>query len=214
MMKAGQFEKGGIAEVKVLYIDATVRRDSRTKIVAEALLEKIEMAAGEKTIETVRLVDAGLTPLDEQTLKLRDKAAETGDYSDPYFDVAKQFAEADLIVMSAPYYDLSFPSSVKVYLENVCIQGVTFQWGVDGVPIGLSKARKIFYVTTAGGGIGEYNLGYDYVKTLCVGMLGVKGAQCLSAVGLDVAGTDPDEVVIKAVNGIRNRDLLWGLLDT
>ncbi len=54
-------------------------------------------------------------------------------FDDPYFRYARQFAGADEIVIAAPYWDLSFPSVLKVYLEHICITGITFQYTPEGM---------------------------------------------------------------------------------
>ena len=40
------------------------------------------------------------------------------------FDLASQFQQADEIVIAAPYWDLSFPAILKLYLENIYVTGV------------------------------------------------------------------------------------------
>lgn len=56
-----------------------------------------------------------------------------GDYRDPLFRYAKQFAQAADIVVAAPYWDLSFPAILKVYLEQICVTGLTFQYTPEGI---------------------------------------------------------------------------------
>ena len=41
---------------------------------------------------------------------------------------ARQFRDADIVVIAAPYYDLSFPSALKNYLEAICCVGLTFYY--------------------------------------------------------------------------------------
>ena len=41
------------------------------------------------------------------------------------FDLARQFARAEIIVMAAPYWDLSFQAALKQYLEQVNVVGIT-----------------------------------------------------------------------------------------
>ncbi|MGN0989033.1 MAG: NAD(P)H-dependent oxidoreductase [Eubacteriales bacterium] len=35
------------------------------------------------------------------------------------FSYAKQFESVDVIVIFAPYWNLSFPASLKTYIENI-----------------------------------------------------------------------------------------------
>ncbi|MBQ3404937.1 MAG: ACP phosphodiesterase, partial [Oscillospiraceae bacterium] len=87
-----------------LFINACVRRESRTERLAERLLSKLK-----GPIVELRLEDISSPPVDEAYLMRRDGFIEKGDCSDPMFDMARQFAGADTIVVAAPYWDLSFP---------------------------------------------------------------------------------------------------------
>ena len=115
---------------------------------------------------------------------------------------AKQFAEADTIVIAAPYWDLSFPAMVKNYLESVTVQGVTFYYNEEGIPQGLCKAQKVYYVMTAGGPTSmpeqSFNFGFDYVKGLCQMLYGIKDVKCFKAEMLDVIGMDVEAILDKA----------------
>lgn len=85
-----------------------------------------------------------------KTLTMRNEASQNGDFSNPYFNYAKQFARADEIILAAPYWDLSFPSIVKAYLESICVVGLTFSYSEKGIPVGMCNAKKLYYVTTSG----------------------------------------------------------------
>ncbi|MBQ4596100.1 MAG: NAD(P)H-dependent oxidoreductase, partial [Firmicutes bacterium] len=121
---------------------------------------------------------------------------------------AKQFAAADTIVIAAPYWDLSFPAMVKNYLEAVTVQGVTFYYNEEGIPQGLCKAQKVYYVMTAGGPTSmpqqSFNLGFDYVKGLCQLLYGIKDVKCFKAEMLDVIGMDVEAILDKAKETLDN----------
>ncbi|MBQ7203994.1 MAG: NAD(P)H-dependent oxidoreductase [Eubacterium sp.] len=173
----------------VLYVNSCVREDSRTDKIARAVLDKI---GGENT--EVYLPEKELMPLSEERLEKRTRLIEAGDYSDGMFDLSKQFAKADKIVFSAPYWDLSFPSLLKLYIENIFVNGIVFEYDSNGVPHGLCKADEVIYVTTAGGPyIADYSFGY--IKDLAVNYLGIPNATLIKAEMLDVEGFDADEIV-------------------
>jgi FMN-dependent NADH-azoreductase len=111
----------------------------------------------------VKLYDLNIKPLTEKDLKYRDNLINNNDYRDPIFDLAKEFASYDEIIIASPYWDLSFPSILKVYFENISISGLTVKNDKDFVK-GLAKAKKIKYISTSGGKIYGANLGFDYVK--------------------------------------------------
>lgn len=182
----------------ILYINACCRADSRTKELAQYLLSKLY-----GNIQSVNLYEENICPLDAQLLAERDSLLKNGQTDDKLFTFAKQFALADTIVISAPYWDLMFPSILKVYLENITVCGITFCYSDKGVPQSLCKAKNLYYVTTAGGFIGDNNFGYDYIKALATGFFGINNLRFISAEGLDIYGADTDKIMYEAKDNIK-----------
>ena len=120
---------------------------------------------------------------------------------------ARRFAEADTIVIAAPYWDFSFPSMLKVYLELLCAQGVTFNYSPEGVPTGLVGTQRVYYVTTAGGYAGEWDYGWDQVRAICQLYFGIQDVRCFRAEGLDIVTNDVDQIMADALERIRTADL-------
>ena len=177
----------------ILFIDSCVREDSRTRRLAEHLLAGLGGA-----YERVALAGDPLPTLDGETLARRNAACERGDFSDPYFDTAKQFAAADDIVIAAPFWDLSFPATVKKYIETVCVAGLTFRYTGDGVPAGLCRAKRLFFVTTAGGTIFNDAYGFGYIRDLAKFMFGIPDVRMIKAEGLDIDGADVEGILASA----------------
>ncbi len=175
-----------------LFINGCVRPESRTRELAQAVLEKIGGA-----VEEVRLSPANPAPMDYATLQLRDKLLSEGDFDHPLFTYARQFAEADTIVLAAPYWDLLFPAMVRSYFEAVTVSGITFRYDDRGVPRGLCRAKRLIYVTTAGGPIFR-NFGFEYVEALCRGFYGIEDVKCIKAEGLDIIGADVAAIMEEA----------------
>ena len=149
-------------------------------------------------IQTVVLTEANIKPLDCELLAKRDQLLKSGKTDDELFIFAKQFAQADTIVIAAPYWDLMFPALLKIYLENITVCGLTFRYSEKGIPQSLCKAKSLYYVTTAGGYIGENNFGFDYVKALATGFFGINDVKFFSAEGLDIYGADVEQIMQKA----------------
>ena len=177
----------------LLYIDGTVRNESRTRELADYLAGKIS-----DNVEYLRLCEKNILPMDTQTLSVREKLCNKKDFDNPYFVYAKQFVKADTIILAAPYWDLSFPSIVKAYLENICVVGLTFSYSSEGIPVGHCKARKLYYVTTAGGKIINDAYGYGYTADLAKGMFGIKEVQLIKAENLDIIGSDVNGIMLEA----------------
>jgi len=180
----------------ILYLNCCVRDTSRTDRLARALLEKLG-----DTVTELYLPDLPLSPLTGETLALRTKRIEAGDYSDAMFDLAKQFASADTIVISAPFWDLSFPAKLKVYLENIYVIGLTSAYDQAGVPVGLCRADTLYYVSTAGGAFLP-QFGFHYVRDLVTLCFGIKQAKAVVAEGLDIAGNDAEALLQQAIHSL------------
>lgn len=183
-----------------LYINSCVRRESRTDFLARRLLARL----GE--FEEIRLENEKLKPLSEEKLSHRTELIARGDYSDEMFSLARQFASADIIVISAPFWDLSFPSALKVYFENIYVTGLVSRYSENGVPVGLCKAQKLYYVTTAGG---QYipTFSFDYVRDMAKICFGIPSVELISAENLDIYGADVDDIISKTAEKIDNMPL-------
>lgn len=192
---------------KLLYIDANINREtSRTERLAQALLARLVTEKGYE-VETLVLEDADIAPLTGELVNVRTEGTAAGDFSHPVFKWAKQFARADAVVFAAPYWDFSFPAKLKVYLELLCAQGVTFNYSPEGIPTGLVDVEKAYYVTTAGGYIGEWDYGWEQVKALCQLYFGIQDVRCFRAEGLDIITNDVDQIMSKALTAIQVAEL-------
>lgn len=187
----------------ILFINACCRDNSRTNELAQHLLDKQN-----GQIEAVNLYEENMRSIDAELLSKRDSLLKEGKTDDELFTLAKQFAVADTIVVAAPYWDLMFPSVLKVYFENITVGGITFRYSEKGVPQSLCRAKKLYYVTTAGGFIGENNFGFDYVKALATAFFGINNVSIFSAEGLDIYGADVGAIMQKAKENIEKGEIL------
>ena len=169
---------------EILFINACIRENSRTLELANHVLSKLK-----GNVSEIELNKMNLKPIDLDILKLREISNQKKDFSDSAFDLAKQFANADTIVIAAPYWDLMFPAVMKTYLETITVNGLTFCYGKDGRPKGLCKAKRLIYVTTSGGPIIN-NFGYEYVNAVSKSFFGIEKVDFVSAQCLDIYGAD------------------------
>ena len=177
----------------ILFVNACVREGSRTTRLAKRVLSHL---SGE--VKEVDLGKEGLLPLNRETLAKRDAILAEERYSDPMLRYARDFARAEEIVVAAPYWDLSFPSALKTYLEHITVTGVTFSYGEDRRPVSHCRAKRLFYVMTAGGPILPPNHGFSYVRDLAGGFFHVPETVLFSAQLLDVDGADAEGILRQA----------------
>ena len=182
-------------ESPILFINACVRKESRTRVLADQLLLKLN-----RPFEEIRLNDLEFPVVDEDFLKLRDQLISEKAFDYPIFAPAQQFARAESIVIAAPYWDLSFPTSLKQYLEQVNVNGITFMYTEEGIPQGLCRAKELYYISTAGGNFVPEEFGFGYVKALAQNYYGIQNVSIVKAEGLDIYGADV-EAIMKAAGG-------------
>ena len=187
--------------MKTLFIDACPRTNSRTRKLAEVLLQKIP-----GDMERLVLANEHFPDLDDKGIIDRNEDCKTGEFCDPKYEYAKKFADADNIIIAAPFWDLSFPAILKKYIETISVVGITFRYSEEGVPVGLCKAKKLIYVTTAGGRILNDEFGYGYIKALATGMYGIPECVMYKAENLDVYGNDADQIIKTAAEAIENME--------
>ena len=187
---------------KVLFLDACVRdAASRTKKLCDVYIELFMKAHPDAVLETVTLRRGAVQSHTEEHLAERDAYIRQKDFSQPMFELARQYREADYIIIGTPYWDLSFAAILKVYIENIMVADLTFK-ATDTGFVGLCKGRKMIYITTAGGAIGDKNYGYDYMRAIA-DMTGIDETQCIKADMLDIEGYDAEAIMAKAVKEIR-----------
>lgn len=174
----------------LLYIDCCIRREaSRTKHAADHLINRLR-ESGTFTLTTLTLMDEPLQNLSGDFFQAREVLLQAGDLNHRRFDYAHQFANADLIVVAAPFWDLGFPALLKTYIENVSVDGITFYADAIGIH-GKSKAQQLIFVTTRGGVYSGSHLemGSRYMEALTE-FFGIPAYTLFMAEGLDAEGVD------------------------
>ncbi len=196
--------------MNILFINACVRGEaSNTLKLCRAALEALQEKFPEATISEVDLNIDRPEPLYPEQVEQRSALHAAKAYDHALYAYAREFAAADKIVIGAPYWDLAFPSVLKIYLERICAVDVTFAYSPEGAPYSLCRGDQLLYVSTAGGPVEGLNLGFDYIKALCMVFFGISDVRCFMIPGLDTgidiaaaiaAGEEEIRALVKAWN--------------
>ncbi len=136
-------------------------------------------------------VDVGYRDLDAQplphftgaTLAKRDPAeAELGKA------VLDEFLAADVVVIGAPMYNFSLPSTLKAWIDRIAVAGVTFRYTAHG-PEGLAGGKRVIVASTRGGVYGEASpadFQEAYLRQVFA-FLGIPSIEILRAEGLSLS---------------------------
>lgn len=173
-----------------LFVNAAFREGSRTRQLAQCYLEGVS-----GNIVEVDIGSAAFPPLDAEGIKGYNAAVKGHDFAAAFFDAAHQFAAADEIVIAAPFWNDSIPAALHNYLEHVCSQGVTFDMDESGAYYSLCKARKLVFITTAGGYIPEGDHAFGYVASLARDFWNIPEVVCYQADGIDIIGNDKEAIL-------------------
>ncbi len=183
----------------VLYLDCCIRGEqSRTKIIANAFFDVLLKRGGFR-VETVTLDNIPIAPLGRAEYEHREKLLAQGSLNDGMFDLAKQFARADIVVVAAPFWDMGIPAKLKTYFENVSVSGITFKCTEAGCN-GLCRAEKMVYITTRGMDIADGSImeqASPYLVALTK-FFDIGGFDMVSAYGLDIQVDKVEQLVANA----------------
>lgn len=171
---------------KVLFVDCCLRKSSRTKELANAFFEELKGYE----IKHLKLDNENLKPLVGDYLDSKQELLNKGDLNNERFKYAHEFKNADLVVIAAPFWDLSFPALLKIYIENISVDGITFTSSEKGLE-GLCKANNLVYLTTRGGIYINDPLeqATPYLNALKT-FFGFKEFNYIAADGMDIVGYD------------------------
>ena len=191
---------------ELLFVNACVRgARSRTLALARCFLTAYEKNHPEVRVAERNLMEERLEPQYPEVLAQRDALWAAGRLEEPMFAPARQFAGAQRIVVAAPFWDLSYPAILKIYLERISVTNLTFGYDDQGRMVGLCRAEKLLLITTRGG---DFSLpetawmetGARHLKALCA-MYGIPDFQLLCAEGLDDIRNDKEALLARAMVG-------------
>ena len=181
---------------RALYIDCCIRGEqSRTKKLAGAFLAAYG-AREDVSLERLTLMDEPLIPFSNGFFWQREQLLERGELDHPRFRYAHQFQQAERVIIAAPFWDLSFPALLKVYIENLCVQGITFDCNEQNGCFGVCRAEKMLFLTTRGGAMegSPMDNGTKYLSDMAK-FFGIPKFSHIAADALD-QGLEPVEVIL------------------
>ncbi len=98
--------------------------------------------------------------------------------------VLQQFLDADVVVLGAPMYNFSIPSTLKAWIDRIAVAGRTFRYTAEG-PEGLAKGKRVI-VASARGGLhnGAPSDFQELYLRFLLGFLGVTDLEFIRAEGI------------------------------
>lgn len=181
---------------KLVIIDSCMRAESRTRRILNAAREVLSTRYD---IEIIDVNAAGLLPLTPEGLEERT----SGIVPEQTLSLAKTIAAADRLVVAAPFWDMSFPATLKAFFENMSLYSVTFEDN-GHTCVGLCKCKKVMYITTRGMDIetgSPREQGSSYLMALST-LWGLGEVTTVAAKNLDYLSTDEVEAKIEETSSL------------
>lgn len=100
---------------------------------------------------------------------------------------------ADLIVIGAPMYNFSIPSSLKAWIDHIAIAGQTFRYNEQGRPEGLVSGKKVIVLASRGGVYSEGPMAaFNHQDTYLRAVLGFLGMTDLTVIDVERQKMGPE----------------------
>lgn len=193
---------------KLLYISVNSKPEnlSSSKMVARKFINKFLERNGDFKVEEVDLYKEHIPRLEYQYFKDRNcviseeeaKKLPEKDQKEirKIRDLCDQFISAQMYVIAAPMWSLSFPAPLKEYIDCIVQEEKTISFEKGKKPKGLldDKERAVVYIQYSGGNIPWIldpimDKGENYVAQIMKAM-GIKNVQELK---VDATGTTEEE---------------------
>jgi len=164
----------------ILHIDSSITAEnSVTRTIGETAIARLQALHPDAE---VRRRDLAQDPLGHITL---------GDLGDT--SLADEFLAADVIVIGAPMYNFTIPSTLKAWIDRLAVAGTTFRYGENGAE-GLAGGRKLIVVSARGGFYGSETgrASLDHQETYLRGFFGFLGVTDIEFVRAEGVAMGPD----------------------
>ncbi|BDU16927.1 FMN-dependent NADH-azoreductase [Lysobacter auxotrophicus] len=136
--------------MKLLHLDTSaLGTNSVTRELTAAVVARWQDAVGDLTVEYRDLDAEPLPHLTGRSLAKADPAQAAADEA-----TLQQFLDADVVVIGAPFYNFSIPSTLKAWIDRVAVAGRTFRYTEAG-PEGLAGGKQVIIVSGRGGQYGD-----------------------------------------------------------
>lgn len=204
---------------KLLYISVNSKPEelSASKIVGRELVNRFLARHTDFELDELDLYKCHIPRLEYEYFEKRNCMIKEEDFNKlnqkqqeevhKMVKLADQFKEADLYVIAAPMWSLSFPSPLKEYIDCVVMEGKTIHIDKDNVEGLLTdKQRGMIYIQSSGGSIPWYlrivmNKGLNYVHDI-MKFIGIKRFEELLVDGTGTTEEEKVDAIQKAMSKI------------
>lgn len=117
--------------------------------------------------------------------------------------VMQQFLDADVIVIGAPMYNFSIPSTLKAWIDRIAVAGRTFRYAATG-PEGLAGGKRVIIASARGGIYPEVSNDFQepYLRQV-FGFLGIDEVSFVRAEGVAYSPQHRSDALAQALASLQ-----------
>ncbi len=167
--------------MKLLHIDSSILGDnSASRALTAEIVHRLKLQTPGVQLTRLDLDAEPLPHLSAGSLAKLD-ATEAARAERALLD----FLEADVLVIGAPMYNFSIPSTLKAWIDRVAIAGKSFRYTASG-PEGLAKGKVAILAITQGGvhELGGPSEHHESYLRFVLNFLGISDVRVVRAQGL------------------------------
>lgn len=186
--------------MNILHLDSSAfGADSASRALTAAIVAGLRATAPAAEVTYRDLAADPLAPIDGPLLRIlrpqrpgpQEIPADLHQEFDLTERLLREFLAADIVVIGAPMYNFSIPSTLKTWIDRIVQPGRTFAYTANG-PQGLVAAKRVIIASTRGGQLSgqPYEAAMDhqeaYLRTV-FGFIGLTDLTFVRAEGLGTA---------------------------
>lgn len=189
----------GANAVTLLHIDTSIKATgSLTREMSAAAVARLTREAADIAVQYRDLAAHPLGDLTERVFAAHANGADNRDLDQAELNdlaesarVLEEFLSSEVIVMGVAFYNFTVPSSLKAWVDRICVAGKTFSFGASGV-VGLARGKRVI-VLLARGGIyaeGSPNARHEHAETYLrsiFSVIGIDNLEVIAADGVDIS---------------------------
>lgn len=166
---------------RILHLISSIQgNESYSYKLSNAIVSKVIEKYPDSVVEEVNLNDPEIPHLNPMILQsmitpadqLTAEAKASIHYSD---EAVKQLLSSDIIVIGAPLYNLTVPTTLRAWGDHITRPGITFGYSENG-PVGKVIGKKVYVAMSSGGIYSEGpSQGNDFVAPYLKAFLGLLG---------------------------------------
>lgn len=187
--------------MKVLHIDSSILGDaSVSRQLSQAIVAQLKSKHSDAQVDYVDLAITPVAHLDAEIMM--GKNPEQAAISE---SLLQQYETADVVVIGAGMYNFGISSTLKAWLDRLCVAGRTFKYTENGA-VGLVANKKTYIASSRGGVYGD-NSPADFQEDQLKAVLnftGISDIEVIRAEGVNMGAEMKAQAITAAMSRIQS----------